>query len=1147
MATKFTAEQDAAIASVGKTIVSASAGSGKTTVMIEKIIRLIYSGVDVQDVLAVTFTKKAASQMKEKLAKSLIKAINDKDCSPEAKVRLKKQLGEVATANISTIHGFCSKLLKTNFYLAEVDNAFRVIGTDDAEATVLKNEALDQLFDDGYQSQDEEFKHLLSTYWRKKSDNTLKKIFLSVYESLRNYADYKGYLRKSGEYDAATFDNVCTQLLSLLKEKCAYYLHYVEEEQAYFTALEKTAQVALCGELHAALRAVIDCTDYFGACALQKPKFTVNRKGKNDATETLQHIERLAALKEKIVKIYDKELAVTQDKAEELGAFLKSAQTAAALSKYLTLFDEKYSALKADYGVLDYNDLEHKTLALLSKENVANDLRAKYKYVFVDEYQDVNPVQEAIICKISDKNLFLVGDVKQSIYGFRGSQSKFFVEKQAEFARNGGENLKLTRNFRSSDAVLDAVNSQFSLAMNLTTSQVDYARDSFMEKGGRYALNDGRVQLHRIPETEKAPVERRGVYSVKASAEKKAQEEESAQVKLIREIIARELGSTWYDADKGEYRRVRYSDIAILSRKKQGQIAKTVAALAESGIPVTATSAVNICQFAEIKTLMDILSLLDNAEQDVPLCSALLSAMGKLSVDDLANIRLQYPQEKLFRSACKRYAAEMGEDDALAVKLRLFYVYYAELRALTAVLGAGEILTKLIVDTRMEAEYLSRENGNACLKRMNRFIQESMGARPLCVHEFLCKLKDMDYTIECMENGGEDSVKVMTMHASKGLEFPVVIIDNVNAPFRGVDKDEVLVEESFGLAPKAYDGEKMLKRDTLLRRLHETREQLASISDELNLYYVALTRAQFALHILYKEKSVVQDVRYAHSFADFTDFSVWEKYLVNVDVFDVPKQERTALVFHPDEALAREIMQAFTWQYVHSGYENLPVKSSATQLINADMGVANEQISVAMAQTKAETEAELTTLTEENTSVEAGLAYHAFLETFDFGLLFEKDGERISKAKLREVVEDAYARCEKSVQANVCMDKLVEILSCDVFYQLQGKRLYKEQQFLVALPVANTYALTQKFENLQGKTEEEQMLFQGAIDLLAVDDDGVWIVDYKYSGRAEASIRAHYQKQLDLYRLAVSKILGVPKEKIRCTIVNICKGYQTEV
>lgn len=1144
MATQYTAEQIAAINASGKTIVSASAGSGKTTVMIEKIIRLIESGCEVGDILAVTFTKKAASQMKEKLSKALIKAINDKQATPERKQALKRQLAEVPMADISTIHAFCSKLLRSHFYLAGVDNTFRVIGGDDAEGTALKNEALDQLFDEGYQEQDALFMQLLSTYWRKKSDNTLRKIFLQTYDELRNRADYKEYLVRSGEYTEQTFTFICQQLFHLLKDKCAYYLSFVEEEEAYFAVGDNAPQTTLAQELTTALSAIMACEDYFQACALEKPKFTSKRTSKKDSDEKRLHIEKLAILKDKVAKIYDKELSVTLSKEQELQNFLCSGQTAAALSKYLLVFDEKYSALKTERGVLDYNDLEHKALALLSSEEVVASLHKKYRFVFVDEYQDVNPVQEAIISKISGEQLFLVGDVKQSIYGFRGSKSKFFVEKQEEFSRGGGLNLKLTRNFRSSDAVLDAVNTQFSLAMTKRTSQVDYLQDSYMEIGGRYALNDGRVQLHRMQEEEKQPAQKRGVYSVKARSMQK-EEEENLQAKMMYHIIEQELQSKWYDADVGEYKNVRYADIAVLSRKKQGQIAKTVAALAQLGVPVTSASAVNICEFSEIKTLIDVLSLLNNAEQDVPLCSALLSAMGNMTAEQLASVRLRYPNEKFFRKACKRYAAECDCDDEIVQKLRAFYAYYEQLRALSCVLSAGEVLTKLLIDTRMEARLLSRPNGNASIKRIHRFLEETSGEQPLSVHEFLCKLKDLDYKIECMENGGENSVKVLTMHASKGLEYPVVIVDNINAPFRGTDKDEVLVEESVGLAPKAFDGEKMLKKETLLRRLYDQREQLSAIGDELNLYYVALTRAKYALHVLYKEASFVPDVRYAHSFADFTDFSVWAKYQVQESFFDVPKQERTALVFNPDATLTKDIMQAFTWQYAHTGYENLPVKSSATQLLSGGLAKQSSKLERVPTHTEEELAEELTTLSNRETGVAAGLAYHAFLETFDFGLLYDEQGQRVAKEQLSLHVAQALQNSDEAVRTYVTEEKLVEILSNDVFYCLQGKRLYKEQQFLVSLPARETYGMSSL--ELQGASATEEVLFQGAIDLLAVSEDGVWIVDYKYSGRDAASIREHYAKQLQLYRLAVAKILRVPMQSVRCTIVNIYHGYQTDV
>ncbi len=1136
----FTKEQLAAIEASGKTIVSASAGSGKTTVMIEKIIRLIKSGTAVGEILAVTFTKKAASQMKEKLSKALIAAINAPETTPEKRIELKKQLVEVPTADVSTIHSFCSKLIRAHFYQAGEDNAFRVIGGDDAEGTALKNEALDELFDEGYEEKDEAFMQLLSVFWRKKSDNTLRKIFLTTYEELRNRADYREYLHRSGEYTEQTFQSICTELLAELVSKCAYYLPMVQETKAYFEACGSDGQKSLCAELELSLQSLMSQPDYFSACGQMKPKFTVVRSSKKDDAEKKRWLERLSALKGKVNKIYE-ELNQTRPREEELRDFLRSGKIARALSEYLFRFDEKYAALKRERGVLDYNDLEHKALTLLQNAEVQAEMREKYRYVFVDEYQDVNPVQEAIVSAIGGENVFLVGDVKQSIYGFRGSKSKFFLEKQAEFSSGKGNSLHMTNNFRSSDKVLAAVNAQFSLAMTKQNCGVDYAADSYMERGGRYALNDGRVELHFLPEEEETPQETRGVYSVRAHADKKSGAISTA-AKMMRHIIEKERGKTFFDPDVGEYRQVQYSDIAVLSRKKQGRIAQTVAALSDEGVPVTSVSAVNICEFSEIKTLIDVLSLIDNAEQDVPLCSALLSAMGNLTANDLTEIRLAYPKEVYFRAACKRYSIEYT--DLLAHKLRAFYGYFEEIRALACVLEAGELLTKILLDTKMEARLLARSNGGACMRRIHRFIEETAAGDNKSVHAFLSRLKALDYKIEQTENSGDDSVKVLTMHSSKGLEYPVVIIDNLNASFRGVDKTDVYVEEIYGLAPKAFDEERMIKSETLLRRLHEKRETENSVADELNLYYVALTRAKYALHLVFEEKNIFPDVRYARSFADFTDFSVWEEYIEKDEPFDLPKQERQAIVFRPDETLVQEIIRAFRWEYPFAGFENLPVKSSATQLI------AGENLHVetsawderTMGENEAEIAIEQETLRSE-TSVEKGLAYHAFLENFDFSRLFKSNGERIERVALEELVEELWQETDSSLLEK---QKLVEILSIPVFSELYGKRLYKERQFLVSLPVRDTYS-GYSDGKMHAAPETEQTLFQGAIDLLAIGEDDAWIIDYKYSTRTPSSIKEHYRVQLALYRRATAKILGLPLEKVRASIVNIYSGYQVEV
>ncbi len=1171
MAVEYTPDQKRAIEAKGKVIVSASAGSGKTAVMIEKIIRLIRSGVHVNEILAVTFTKKAAAQMKEKLSRALISGINADKTTAEERKMLKERLAEVPTADISTIHSFCSKLIKTHFYEAQTDNSFRIISSDDAEGVALKNQALDELFEEGYENKDADFTHLLSVYWRKKSDNALKTIFLEGYEKLRNRADYSAYLNACGQYTEDTFNRICEDLKGLLFEKCKYYRTLIEREWKFFLEIGWSAQDKLCGQLVEWVDEILSCRDYFAVKDVKKPeKFAQNRAGKENNEERQFHVERLKFLKERLVSAVDKEMEKYESREEELARFLRSGETARALAVCFKRFDEKYTALKQERGVLDYNDLEHKTLKLLNDKEILQEIHEKYRYVFVDEYQDVNPVQEAITSKVAGENLFLVGDVKQSIYGFRGSKSQFFIDKQAAYAAGEGQSLEMRMNFRSSDAVLDAVNSQFSLAMTEELFGIDYKNKSFMENGefassdGKkkriYEPGSGRAQVHFVKEGKEAKTEERGVYSVRANA-KKRKGNIGVVARRIRNIIEEERSKEWYDPEKGKYVRVDYSDIAILSRKKSGQIAETVAALAAEGVPVTSASAVNVCEYAEVKTLIDLLSLLDNAEQDIPLCSVLLSAIGGLDVNDLTEIRLAYQNEKTagserktiaYRDACKRYATEKTDD--LSEKLQGFYAYFAKLRKLADVLNAGELLTKVIAETRMEAELLTRENGEASLRRLRRFVEATAEPEPMSVHEFLARLRDMDYTIEYNENGGENSVKALTMHSSKGLEYPVVIVDNLSQNFRGVDHDEVFVEEKYGLAPRAFDEKSMTKATTVLRVLHEKKETLSSIADELNLYYVALTRAKYALHMIFEKRTVMPDVKYARNCAEFTDFSVWEKFVPEYSEIELEKQERDPIAFKPDEQKTREIMSAFLWKYGYAGYENLPVKSSATMLMKGDnfskwQGQVFDETEFGKENTHRDDEIEWSgrSAQERENAQAIGTAYHAFLETFDFGRLYGEGGVRLRGSNLESAVEETLSSLDTLTSDLLNKEQLIRILSCKAFDGLQDMRLYPEQDFLASLPVSETYGKRADATEAWKAENGEKMLFQGAIDLLAVSDDEVRIIDYKYSDRNAESLKEHYQSQLDLYRKAVASILKKEEKKVRCTIINIKHCFELEM
>ena len=432
----FTVEQQTAIDSKGKVIVSASAGSGKTTVMIEKIIQIILGDTAVSDILAVTFTKKAASQMKDKLKREIIKAINADGVSAEKRKVLKDQLSLVASADISTIHSFCAKLIRSHFFDAGVSGDFKIIAGDDADGIALKNRALDKVFEEAFdEDRSGDFFKLLSAYWRKKSDKTLREIFLKMYASVRDRFDYRELLWRSGDYTEQDFEEICKGLQALLKEKCEYYASIVDEYEYYFKNNDGAKSAEFAKELKDGFLEIAYAPDYFTAIKTQKRSPSKERVGKR-SEEYIQKVNELVALRDEKYYALFKDFEKLGTLNEEKQAFLASGELARALAKYILKFDEEYTALKRERNLLDYNDLEHLSLSLLSDPKILEEIRGRYTHVFVDAYQDVNPVQEKLLSLIGNENVFLVGDVKQAIYGFRGSKSKYFGEKQSEFSEN---------------------------------------------------------------------------------------------------------------------------------------------------------------------------------------------------------------------------------------------------------------------------------------------------------------------------------------------------------------------------------------------------------------------------------------------------------------------------------------------------------------------------------------------------------------------------------------------------------------------------------------------------------------------------------------------------------------------------------------
>ena len=1116
----ITKEQRRAIDETGRVIVSAAAGSGKTFVMMQKLIGAIENRVDLDSVLAVTFTKKAAAQMKEKLRKSIIERI--KELSDEiikgnavdenrAKCELlKAQLPKIQTADISTIHSFCARILRTYFYAIDIDGTFDIMASDDAQAMDYKRRVADAMFDAYYEGDDENsqnFKTLLSFYRRSRRDEHLRELIFSGYEELRKSVDYERLLdRAETLYTEEGFEEICAELSTLADAKYSRLISDIEEFAESFRS-SRPEYNKIFEEMIEACKNSIGrdiFSPQFEFFITKKPTL---RKDK-DSDEDRQADEEFKKFREKAKSRYEAIHGDISDRQTEKERFFASGIPAKAYAAILKDFEREYTALKRDENKLDYNDLEHYTLRLLKNGDIANEVRAKYSCVFVDEYQDVNQVQEEIISSIGGENVFLVGDIKQAIYGFRGSESKHFRNKFEAFKSGNGKALKLPNNFRSSDAVLDFVNRIFSDIMTEESCRINYREDGWMEPGGGYPQNYGLAKIHIFGRDEDEG-EELGVYSVKSV---EGEVPHSREARAVLKIVEEELRGKHFDVGSGKMVQTQPGDICILTRKHNRAAEEIVRILNDSGYSVAGAQGEDITSRPEIRKIVDILSYIDNKQQDIPLATALLSPLGGLSCEELALIRIAFKSEKRasFRDCCKWYIK--FNNDSIARKLRLFRERIENLRDLAEVFTASEMIDKILEDTNLEAEYSRGEK----LKNIRRLGQEG---EKISVSALLAKLRS-GYEIKAPASSSSDSIKLMTMHASKGLEFPVVILSDICATFKGMEYNEIPLSKNFGFAPKCFDTENMLTYETVLRKLIKESTSKEELENELNLFYVACTRAKCNLHILAEEKVEFNpaQVAEANTYAKLFDMT----YLTEEMDLDDGNEESGKSVSGngeklenmSDKELYKRINSRFGREYVAANSVNLPVKSSASAILK--MG---EEDAVCVKQLFGG---------EGETGTERGIAYHRFLELCNFGI---KDKQGI-EGEIESFLNSGLISEEQ--RSLLDSETLTEILNIPIFGELGGAKLYREQEFLCRLPA----------NEIMDTTAPDKVLIQGAIDLLAKTDTGYKIIDYKYSHKSAEQLIQTYSKQLALYKKAVQVITRTDAERIETVIVNIFRKEQ---
>ena len=1212
----------------GDVAVSASAGSGKTFVMIERILALIEERrAEVPDILAITFTRAAAEEMREKLRKALGKRLAR---GGEEAAYFARQLKLLPLASVCTVDSFCKGLLQSYFYAADVDPAFTVLS--ESETAQLKAEAMDEVFTDAYEREDPAFLALVSRFSVTRKDDALRDLLQKLIVFREAERDGEAFFRLAEEaFSPAGERKTERELLSRLRETLlsvsAGYLraHETAKSRGYSEKAtealkiwaDETRQMAEISDLYALSR-VLSSYEKRGKLVAKRGEAGEEERAFYRSTEVIS-----ARLKSAVALA----CAVPEKEEEEKRAAL-ALSTLQDLLRFARAYCEAYEKRKKRAGALDFADLERKTLHLLQNETYRKEISEKFAYVFVDEYQDVNGLQEEIVSLLSRNNLFLVGDVKQSIYGFRGCNPDLFLSRIERFDRGEGKHISLKENFRSAEGVLAGANAIFSRTMTKSTSGIDYEKTDRLVFGGTVPDEGGGAWFFPYGGKQEKPAAPFAVYSVKKSAGSddtlQEKEEAAAIADLILSLADRE---EIFDPETGGMRKIGFGDIAILTRKKAGIAAYALESLKRRGIPVVAENKRSVLSSPEVKLYVAVLSLLKNPKDDAAFAAVLLSAIGKMTEAELMDVRAFATENSAslgaekaeniageagspkiggsfsaqaapsLRDCAKAYALREREGLSIferktADKLLAVFVLLDEWKLKAAFLSARELLTEISDRFGLVASFLGRTQGKTRVMRVRRFLKEATAAdgTPLTALEFLQKITESGSEITLSENGAAGSVRMMSMHASKGLEFPVVILAGLKSGFNQLDlRSPVLFDREFGIAPLSFDDENMLKSESLLRLLIKDAYKKRAVKEELRIFYVAATRAKNRTYFMVDESLAEElseeGVLSASSQQKFLSrgmlpFSAIE----NREAEDVPARE---IAFTEDgevSAVKSEIRRALSFVYPEAAAVLAPVKRSVTEItkeagLNAvgfsggNAGFLHKKDVKTDTANAAELKNDIKTdeiswraflsasANADENSLSALRSREDILGEMEEESAYEKGEEAAGDEKRKKgirlhaflqgcdlsVRDEAGVRAEmeRSIEAGILQPgdedsapAMAKILDSPLYRSLQNYKIYREKEFIMALPLGGDLAS-------EVKPGEDAFVVQGIVDFLALGENDAVLIDYKYSFRKKEDVKRTYAPQISLYARAIESFYGI-KIKIK-GIINLTDGTLIEM
>ena len=1093
-------------------LVSASAGTGKTATMIQRIVSLVREGADLSEMVVVTFTNLAAAEMKSRLADKLSDIHDD--------MHIAEQLDKLDTASICTLHSFCAELLRSYFYVADVDPSFAIL--DSVTVAALRKNALNDLFAEYFAKQDDLFRQVYKIFSTHRREDNFRNTLLRLYDFGRCLDDFDGwYAAKRHNFVDLADNNPVVQALSADIRQMLQYLadgwrHLAQRSadlQLPFADV-CNANAEILSQPQPDLQAQLDFLFTLDTHPLPPKKRGAEVADFEQSVRS--HAAQLKTEQKNLVKRYS-DLC----RGERLQTLWQeqalSVQHVDKLMELVRRFDELFWQEKKQRGGLDFNDLEHLTLKLLDDPETAADIRRRYKMIFVDEYQDTNPVQEAIISRLSHgDNLFMVGDVKQSIYGFRGCEPDIFVAKRNRYTicPNEGKTIELNANFRSNNQILQFVNNVFCGLMTEKFGNVDYENTAKLTGDLAPQLKTASVRVDLIKKVKKDKQQIDTLYDI--TAEQRS-DDAVKQGELIVQRINEYVGMTYTDA-KGEKRRINYGDVVILMRGMKERAADIYNTLVAHNIPVAANFKVEGYSNKEVRDLINLLRVLDNPYNDVYMVGACLT-FGRLTEQDLVYIRLDTDGRIPFFERLRIYA-EQGADGQIAQKTADFLRFLDKLRFYSHGVPVCETVLRVLEWTGYALSVQGLPNGGIRLGKLYAFVDSLRGASyAQSIDKFLSYVDETEEQPDAVQNN-PDAVRMMTMHASKGLEFPVVIVAGLDSGFK-FDKTALSANTQLGAAMDYYNLSTMRVAETLGSFACDLVNRRRQREEEMRLLYVAMTRAKFALDLVASVEDGQQTElpklpTQAANHLDWLLRALYYKYqgpnncgvtVEGIDFVEAQSGEGAKLCRQTvDEQQVRRKLQ---YVYPHLAETKLPSKVVSSALDGEYIDVAEDA-------------PPQPSLAQDGDRNEVGTAYHKVYQYVPMGADFEQIKQCIEGLTRDGKLEPRFA---ERLDVQLIWDTLhnAQLLSL-----LDGRKVYHEIPFMLQAPYNQLC--------LDDSLPSDNVMLQGVIDLLALGDNSAAVIDFKYTSHPN-QVRQRYRAQLNSYRMAVQRICGI--SDVQCYVLSI--------